>query len=77
MNSIETLVNYGPNETTRERFEARCQEVDPTRTDITTWVMLQDVDDQLSFGIIDLNRRAPRSPLQHRSLRNGSTRTVD
>ena len=58
----ETLVNYGPNETTRERFEARCQEVDPTRTDITTWVELQDVDDQLSFGIIDLNRRAPRSP---------------
>ena len=24
--------------------------------------MLQDVDDQLSFGIVDLNRRAPRSP---------------
>ena len=58
----QTLVNYGPNETTRERFEARCQEVDPTRTDITTWVELQDVDDQLSFGIVDLNRRAPRSP---------------
>ena len=58
----DTLVNYGPNETTRERFEARCQEVDPTRTDITTWVQLQDVDDQLSFGIVDLNRRAPRSP---------------
>ena len=49
----DTLVNYGPNETTRERFEARCQEVDPTRTDINTWVMLQDVDDQLSFGIDD------------------------
>ncbi len=58
----DTLVNYGPNEATRERFEARCKEVDPTRTDINTWVMLQDVDDQLSFGIIDLNRRAPRSP---------------
>ena len=58
----QTLVNYGPNETTRERFEARCQEVDPTRTDINTWVELQDVDDQLSFGIVDLNRRAPRSP---------------
>ena len=58
----DTLVNYGPNDTTWERFEARCQEVDPTRTDITTWVQLQDVDDQLSFGIIDLNRRAPRSP---------------
>lgn len=58
----QTLVNYGPNETTQERFEARCQEVDPTRTDITTWVQLQDVDDQLSFGIVDLQRRAPRSP---------------
>ena len=58
----ETLVNYGPNEATRERFETRCQEVDPTRTDITTWVALQDADDQLSFGIVDLNRRAPRSP---------------
>ena len=58
----QTLVNYGPNEQTRERFEARCQEVDPTRTGITTWVQLQDVDDQLSFGIVDLNRRAPRSP---------------
>ena len=58
----QTLVNYGPNEATRERFEARCQEVDPTRTDITTWVELQDVDDQLSFGIVDLQRRAPRSP---------------
>ena len=58
----QTLVNYGPNETTRERFEARCQEVDPTRTDITTWVQLQDVDDQRSFGIVDLQRRAPRSP---------------
>ena len=56
------MVNYGPNEATRERFEARCQEVDPTRTDITTWVALQDADDQLSFGIVDLNRRAPRSP---------------
>ena len=58
----QTLIDYGPNEKTQERFDARCQEVDPTRTDITTWVELQDVDDQLSFGIVDLNRRAPRSP---------------
>ncbi len=56
------MVNRGPDEASRERFEARRQEVDPTRTDITTWVALQDLDDQLSFGIIDLNRRAPRSP---------------
>ena len=58
----ETLVNYGPNEASQERFNARLQEIDPSRTDITTWVALQDLDDQLSFGIIDLNRRAPRSP---------------
>ncbi len=58
----ETLVNYAPNETSQERFNARIQEIDPSRTDITTWVALQDLDDQLSFGIIDLNRRAPRSP---------------
>ena len=58
----ETLVNYGPNEASQERFDARIQEIDPSRTDINTWVALQDLDDQLSFGIIDLNRRAPRSP---------------
>ncbi len=58
----ETLINYAPNEATQERFNARRQEIDPNRTDITTWVALQDFDDQLSFGIIDLNRRAPRSP---------------
>lgn len=58
----QAMVNRGPDETTRERFEARRQEVDPTRTDITTWVALQDLDDELSFGIVDLNRRAPRSP---------------
>ena len=58
----ETLVNYSPNETSQERFNARLQEIDPSRTDINTWVALQDLDDQLSFGIIDLNRRAPRSP---------------
>ena len=58
----ETLINYAPNEASQERFNARLQEIDPTRTDITTWVALQDLDDQLSFGIIDLDRRAPRSP---------------
>ena len=56
------MVNRGPDETTRERFEARRQEVDPTRTDITTWVALQDLDDELSFGLVDLQRHAPRSP---------------
>lgn len=56
------MVNRGPDENTRERFESRRLEVDANRTDITTWVALQDLDDELSFGIVDLNRRAPRSP---------------
>jgi len=56
------MVNRSPDETTRERFESRRNDVDPTRTDITTWIALQDLDDELSFGIVDLNRRAPRSP---------------
>ena len=46
----ETLINYGPNEASQERFDARIQEIDPSRTDITTWVALQDLDDQLSFS---------------------------
>ena len=62
MPTIIAMVNRGPDETTRERFESRRQEVDASRTDITTWVALQDLDDELSFGIVDLNRRAPRSP---------------
>ena len=56
------MVNRGPDATTRDRFETRRKEVDPTRTDINTWVALQDLDDELSFGIVDLQRRAPRSP---------------
>ena len=61
----ETLINYAPNEASQERFNARREEIDPTRTDITTWVALQDLDDQLSFGIVDLNRRAPTKPVQY------------
>jgi len=58
----QAMVNRGPDETTRERFEARRQEVAPSRKDIITWVALQDLDDEQSFGIVDLQRRAPRSP---------------
>ncbi|MCG9129372.1 DUF5069 domain-containing protein [Candidatus Poribacteria bacterium] len=58
----QAMVNRGPDETTRERFEARRQEVAPSRTDINTWVALQDLDDEQSYGIVDLQRRAPRSP---------------
>ena len=58
----QRLLNYGPDENTRERFEARCREVAPERTDINTWVELQDIDDERSFGIVELQRRPPRSP---------------
>ena len=58
-----TLVNYAPNDETRERFESRCREVGVSSEEITTWVALQDVDDERSFGIVDLERHAPRSPL--------------
>ena len=57
-----TLVNYAPNDETRQRFESRCREVGVSPTEITTWVALQDVDDERSFGIVDLERHAPRSP---------------
>ena len=49
-------------EEAKARFHQRCQEVDPTRTDIMSWADLMDVDDELSFGIVDLARHAPRSP---------------
>jgi hypothetical protein len=55
----------GPtDEQSRAYFENRIQQVDPSRTDIKTWADLQDLDDQLSYGIIDLARRAPRSPYE-------------
>ena len=57
-----TLVNYAPNEETRERFESRCREVGVSPREVTTWVALQDVDDEGSFGIVDLARHAPRRP---------------
>ena len=32
------------------------------RTDITTWFDLLDVDDEVSFGVVDLTRHPPKSP---------------
>ena len=45
----------------RENFIRRRNEVTPGQTEITNWLELMDYDDQKSFGIIDLARRAPRS----------------
>lgn len=46
----------------RAYLESRIREIDPSRTDISTWAELQDLDDERNFGIIDLARHAPRSP---------------
>ena len=45
-----------------ERFRQRRDEICPERKDVTTYFELQDIDDQACFGLVDLNRRAPRSP---------------
>ncbi|MDE0502638.1 MAG: DUF5069 domain-containing protein, partial [Candidatus Poribacteria bacterium] len=46
----------------RVYLESRIREIDPSRTDISTWAELQDLDDERGFGIVDLGRHAPRSP---------------
>ncbi len=43
-------------------FKAALANAAPNRTDITTWFDLLDVDDEVSFGIVDLTRHPPRSP---------------
>ena len=43
-------------------FKAALENAAPTRTDITTWFDLLDVDDEVSFGVVDLTRHPPRSP---------------
>jgi len=45
-----------------DRFRDRREAICPGRADVTTYFDLVDMDDQLSFGIVDLNRRPPRSP---------------
>lgn len=46
----------------RERFLQRRNAMCPERTDITTFSDLLDYDDERSFGLVDLNRHAPRNP---------------
>ena len=45
-----------------ERLAVRRAEVAPERGDIETFFDLQDLDDEQSFGRMDLSRHAPRSP---------------
>ncbi|MFP6643007.1 MAG: DUF5069 domain-containing protein [Candidatus Latescibacterota bacterium] len=44
-----------------ETFRKRRDEVCPDRPEVTTYFEMMDVDDERSFGIVDLNRRPPRS----------------
>ena len=44
-----------------QRLEVRRAEVAPERGDIETFFDLQDLDDELSFGLTDLRRHPPRS----------------
>ncbi len=61
-----------------ETFRKRRDEVCPDRPDVTTYFELMDIDDEQSFGIVDLNRRPPRSAFDT-SLGgvNGLARMID
>ena len=48
-----------------ETFRARRDDVCPERPEVKTYFELMDIDDEASFGIVDLNRRAPRSPFDN------------
>ncbi len=57
------MVNRGAEDAEAQAYlESRIREIDPSRTDISTWAELQDLDDERNFGIVDLARHAPRSP---------------
>lgn len=58
-----TIVAYGERTPgAAERFAARRDSICPGRADVVTFFDLVDVDDQTSFGMVDLNRRPPRTP---------------
>ncbi|MFA6108657.1 MAG: DUF5069 domain-containing protein [Candidatus Latescibacterota bacterium] len=56
---IASLGRYQP---ARERFLRRREEIAPAVVGTDTWFDLIDLDDQQSFGLVDLTRRPPRSP---------------
>ena len=45
-----------------ERLKMRRAEIAPERGDVQSFFDLQDLDDELSFGLTDLRRHPPRSP---------------
>lgn len=52
------ITTPGSEDSFRKRRDAVCGD----RPEVTTYFDLMDIDDQQSFGIVDLTRRAPRSP---------------
>lgn len=46
----------------RARLATRRAEIAPERRDVQSFFDLQDLDDELSFGLTDLRRHPPRSP---------------
>ena len=57
---------FGMSGTGRERLNQLRSQLCPERVEIGRIFDLLDYDDQTSFGIIDLNRRPPRSPYDNR-----------
>jgi hypothetical protein len=55
---LSVLGRSGPG---RERFLQRRAEICPEGTTADSWLDLLDVDDERSFGLVDLTRHAPRS----------------
>ena len=61
-----------------ERFRSRREEICPERVDIENFCDLIDYDDEHSFSLVDLNRRAPRSPYdRHIGGVTGLARMID
>ncbi len=55
-------VKAGPvNDGQRAYLRDAVQKLDPSRTDITGWFKMTDLDDEKTFGVVDLRRRPPRS----------------
>ena len=46
----------------KAEFDEWLKSLDPSRTDIKTYADVVDLEDEVSFGIVDLARHAPRSP---------------
>ena len=55
-------VQAGPKDDGQRAYlKEAVQKLDPSRTDIVGWFKLTDLDDEKSFGVVDLRRRPPRS----------------